>query len=249
MNSKILIQKYFSKSLSTLELLEFNHRLMNDAAFKEELKFLTDTRRVAQEEEDLSFKSQLSAYESEIPDQKENESPPELKKSILAIIGILILVITTLYILDIASTEEDLFGQFFTPAENANLQSLKAEQMDDAVYKAFVAYNKAEYLKSIHLFDSVYIHQPNSEILYYQGNALLAVMQIDEAILKFKAHLNSSDSLTVRSHWYLALAYLKNEDIDLAKAELRFLLNSKTQFKNAEARELIAILETLPKPL
>ena len=61
-----------------------------------------------------------------------------------------------------------------------------------------------------------------SELLFYQGNAQLAKGKTIEAIDTFKQHILTSDSLTKRTHWYLALAYLKNKETAQSKRSIYY---------------------------
>jgi hypothetical protein len=65
----------------------------------------------------------------------------------------------------------------------------------------------------------------------------------EEAIDKFNQHLTFSDSLLNRSHWYLALSYLKTKDSKNAILQLTALLDSGENFKKEEATSLLKKLK------
>ena len=79
--------------------------------------------------------------------------------------------------------------------------------------------------------------------MFYEGNALLASGQTKKAIDTFKEYLTFEDTLTNRSHWYLALAYLKNKNLEDAKKELEAYIKSGDRFKNEEATLLLEKLK------
>jgi hypothetical protein len=113
---------------------------------------------------------------------------------------------------------------------NGNFQDKKA--------KAFIAYEDGDYKKAVQLFSELYKENEASYYLFYKANALLKLGNSQQAIISLKQHLKAQDSLTEKSNWYLALAYLKENDIANAKKVLKSISNKKG-YNSKKAQELL----------
>ncbi len=240
MNKEILIEKYFAKSLSKNELLEFQKLYETNAQFKQEIDFLKDVKFVSEKEDDLQFKRQLVAYEVEF--NKKSQYAKWLKP-LTAVAAILLIALSISFIFNGSINEDKLFISYFEPSKNVSIPIVRHENDETILNKAFIAYGETDYEKAIPLFENAFDITENSELLFYQGNALLAIGKTKEAIKKFEEHLTFSDVLTNRSHWYLALAYLKTKQIEKAKQHLIALINSGESYKREESSSLLKKLE------
>ena len=242
MINKTLIEKYFSKQLTTDESLEFEKFYKSDLNFKQEVDFLKDLKSVSEVEDDLQFKKQLDSYESEYI-QQEKSTVIKWLKPLIAVAAILTISLSVYFLMNPSLNEEQLFSNYFEPSKNVSAPIVRSDTDETTVNNAFIAYSEADYKEAITLFDNAYQNSKNSELLFYEGNAYLALGDTDNAITKFEEHLNYSDILTHRSHWYLALAYLKSKNTEKAKLELKALMDSGETFKNEEAKSLLKKLD------
>ncbi len=237
-----LIEKYFSKRLSEDELKEFEHLYTTDAIFKEEVDFLTNVQSVSAHEDDAEFKSELASYESEYSEKK-TTSIQKWLKPFAALAAILLIALTLNFFLNREINEEQLFSNYFEPSKNVSAPIVRSETDENSLNNAFIAYGETNYEQAILQFEKAFSETKNSELLFYEGNALLASGKTEQAIKKFEEHLMYSDILTNRSHWYLALAHLKKKDTESAKKELNALINSGEKFKKEEANSLLKQLD------
>lgn len=237
-----LIEKYFSKNLSEAERIEFNKIYETDADFKQEVDFLKNVQAVSETEDQTHFKNQLGNYETEISPKKVSSKSNWLKP-IAAIAGIMIVAfgLTLLMSKDLAN--KDLFSTYFEPSKNVSAPIVRSENEEHLVNQAFIVYGEADYQDAIPLFQKAFEKTENSELLFYEGNALLAENNATEAIEIFKRHLSYADVLTNRTHWYLALAYLKSDKLEKAKQELEVVIASEETFKKNEAKSLLKKLK------
>ncbi|MDP5081296.1 MAG: hypothetical protein NWP87_01480 [Winogradskyella sp.] len=238
MINESLIEKYFSRTLTYNESLEFEKRYNTDDNFKQEVDFLKDVNSVSKIEDDLRFKNQLASYESEAK-QKEKNIPKKWLKPLIAVAAILAISLSIIFLMKPPFDEEHLFSNYFEPSKNVSAPIVRSEDNENIVNKAFMAYSETHYKDAISLFENAYDNTNNSELLFYEGNAYLALDDLENAIAKFEEHLNYSDILTKRSHWYLALAYLKSKNLEKAKLELNALIKSEEAFKKEEAKSLL----------
>lgn len=238
MTNETLIANYFSKKLSEDALLEFEKRYQTDAEFKEQVDFLKNVQSVSEAEDDEQFKQQLATFETEVSKNKKNKSNIWIKP-LTAIAAILIIALSINFFINKEIDEEQLFSTYFEPSKNVTVPIVRSETGESIINNAFIAYSEGNYKDAFPLFEKSFAYSKNSELLFYEGNALLALDKTEEAIQKLKAHLTYSDVLTNRSHWYLALAYMKMKDLDAAERELLALINSGETFKNEEAKSLL----------
>lgn len=238
MNSKKLMDKYFSNKLSESELLEFNNLYDTDSEFKQEVDFLNHVKSISEKEDDLEFKKQLASFEAEYNEEHKNLSPRRLRP-LIAVAAVLIIALSIQFVFNNSINGDKLFMDYFEASKNVSAPIVRAEGDESILNKAFVAYNETNYQQAVPLFNEAFKKTQNSELLFYEGNALLALGKTEEAIEIFKEHLTHSDPLTKRSHWYLALAYLKSENLENSKQELNNLINSGESFKKPEANSLL----------
>ncbi|MFD2916600.1 tetratricopeptide repeat protein [Psychroserpens luteus] len=242
MNSNELIENYFSKNISKQELLEFNHLYKTNPEFKEEVDFLKAIKSVSEVEDDVEFKKQLTSYESEYA-HKEKSIISKWLKPLTAVAALLIIALSINFLINSSINEDKLFATYFEPSKNVSSPIVRSETDKTALNNAFITYNEMNYEQAIPLFDNAYNNTKNSELLFYEGNSLLVLGKIEEAIEIFKEHLTYNDALTNRTHWYLALAYVKTKQLEKAKVELKALINSEETFKKTEASSLLEKLE------
>lgn len=242
MINETLIEKYFSKRLTTDESLEFQKLYDTNPDFKQEVDFLKGIKSVSEAEDDAQFKKQLESYESEYI-EKEKSTTITWIKPLIAIAAVFVILISINFMLNSSINETKLFATYFEPAKNVSAPIVRSTDHETILNNAFIAYDEQNYKQAIALFESSYQTSKQSELLFYEGNSLLALGNTNKAIDKFKEHLKYSDVLTNRSHWYLALAYLKTKQTDKAKHELNALLDSGETFKKAEATSLLKKLD------
>ena len=242
MNNSKLIALYFSNKLSEDELLEFKNLYENNPEFKLEVDFLENVKSVSEKEDDAEFRKQLASFETEFI--KAEKSPvSKWLRPLISVAAVLLIALSLQIFYNKPLNEDKLFLNYFEPSKNVSAPIVRAEKDKTTTNQAFLAYSENNYKQAIPLFEKAFKDTKNSELLFYEGNALLATDHTEKAIEKFKEHLNYSDILTKRSHWYLALAYLKSKNHEKAKLELKNLINSGENFKKDEARSLLKKLE------
>jgi len=79
----------------------------------------------------------------------------------------------------------------------------------------------------------------NPQILLYLGVTQLELDQNEAAISSFTKLRNSNTLDVPKAHWYLALCYLKLNDLEKAKSELNLLIGSNISFQQNKAKELL----------
>lgn len=233
-----IIEKFFSNSLTEDELLEFKNQYNSNPEFKKEVKFLESLKVVSGHEDDKAFKATLKGFEVEASKKHRTLFSKKLYPIITVAAILTIGLFISIYWFSNTS-EKDLFATYFEPSKNVSVPIVRDENSQNITTEAFILYAEKDYNKASVLFEKAYLAQNQSELLFYQGNALLALGHTTQAIEKFREHIKLQDTLSNRSHWYLALAYLKNDDLENAKKELNTFINTNENFKIKEAKSLL----------
>ena len=157
--------------------------------------------------------------------------------------AVLLIAFCVNFFWDSSIDEAELFAHYFEPSKNVSAPIVRSDSEENDINEAFINYSQHHFENANLLFEKAYKTNQKPELLFYQGNALLASGKNQEAINIFKQHLTFSDTLSNRTHWYLALAYLKTKDLKQAKQHLELLLNSGEVFKKEEASSLLKKLK------
>lgn len=226
------IIKYFEGTLSEIELEAFNLLLINDNEFKEAFEFekeLQDTLILNDREQ---IKKEIQHWDT-VP-KKQLFKLWHIAASIAILLGA-----SWLFFLNSQSKNtEELYASYFEPYRNIVQPIVRGEHKTDMQFKAFEAYEVKDYKNAILYFNTILKEKPNSTISFYKANTLLQLNKTREAITILETNIKNFDTLQDRNLWYLALAYLKENNIDASKKTLEQLL-SQSEFKNKEAKDLI----------
>jgi len=243
MQKELLKEKYILGTLTESERIVFNNLLETDATFKKEVSFEDNIAKVAEANHDKEFKELISSFEEEIL----QSTTPKEGKSIyrwLAVAASVIVVFGLSYTFWSQQSNADLFKENFIPYRNVTHTIVRSENgITDAKSKAFSAYELGNYETALNQFANLYNNKgKESYYLFYQANALLQLNRAEKAIPLLKKHLESGDSLSTKTNWFLAMAYLQIDDTNSAIKALRSVVQ-KTGFKQKEAERLLEKLQ------
>jgi hypothetical protein len=243
-----LIDRYFENSLSPKEQKLFNELLQNDSAFKDEFLFQKNLKQVIRASQQEELKSKLSQIEEKA--QKNTHFMVVPKKWMVAAS---LALITTFGVWTVKSlyypSHEAIYETYFQVDRNTIHPVVRGESIKTIEFRAFVAYEAHDYYKAINLFNSVK-NPDEAYIIYYKALSFLAVDKTDEAIsLLNNVVINSktdsaSVSLMEKANWYLAMAYLKNNETEKTVSKLSLIENNPvSNYKKQEAKEVLNYLK------
>ncbi len=241
MEHEELIEKYIQNRLSSEEELKFAKLLKSDLAFKDEVTLHSNLKKVTKHEDDANFRKLITTLEEKI--EKPIQKPSYTKWLVAASIALLLGLTYFLNINEKVSTDE-LFAQNFEPYRNVIAPVVRGDNgnQEDEKTQAFLAYEKGEYETAITLFTKLYKSTKEPYYLFYKANALLKLERAQEAVPLLLEHLKTKDTLTEKTNWYLALAYLKIKDKPKAKKLLKKVIANKS-YKDKEAKKLLKEFE------
>jgi len=235
MKREELIEKYIQNKLSPQEEIEVKELLKNDSSFKDEITFHSSLKNVSQYEDNANFRSLIKTLEKQAkaPQQKQSYTKWLAAASIILLLGL-----SYFLNMDQKLSTDELFAQNFEPYRNVVAPIVRSNNQQDEKTQAFLAYEKGEYETAITLFTKLYKNTKEPYYLFYKANALLKLERAKEAVPLLLEHLKTKDTLTEKTSWYLALAYLKIEDKQKAKELLKKVIANKS-YKNKEAQKLM----------
>ncbi|APQ17579.1 tetratricopeptide repeat protein [Maribacter hydrothermalis] len=232
-----LIEKYILNKLSSEEVLLVEDLLKNDAEFIAEYNFQSNLKTAIKKEDDDNFRNLISELESKA---RSKDSLPRRSyvKWMAAASIILLLGLSYFLTLNQKTSTDDLFVSYFEPYRNVVQPMQRGNEQQDEKSLAFLAYEKGEYDKAITLFSNLYSDTKEPYYLFYKANALLKLEKAKEAVPLLLEHLKTTDTLTEKTKWYLALAYLRLNDVPNAKLTLEKVI-SDGNYKTMEAQKLL----------
>lgn len=233
MDKKQLIASYFLNTLSDEDQISFNTLYENDGEFKKNVEFEKSVQRAIVINEHAKIKSQLRGFENK------NEILSSKSRWWMVAASVVFLVLAGLFFKDSKATPHALFDTYYQPAKNIVHPIVRNTLNDNALTKAFVAYQKKDYQNAQSLFGALYKDTKVSSLLFYEGISLLEIDEVTEAIKKFEQHKQFSDNVTRMTDWYLALAHIKNNDVQKAKPILEHIISDKNAYKSDVAKKLL----------
>ena len=133
------------------------------------------------------------------------------------------------------------FAQYFEVLPSPQTNNIRGLESKDVWNEGFSAYNANNFADAAHLLSK---DKDNPEAMVYSGIAYLNSDQTAKAIqiLNDASSLEGISSFEDIRQWYLALAYLKAEDIDAAKSLLSSI-SVADHYKKQQAKELLEKLK------
>jgi tetratricopeptide (TPR) repeat protein len=232
-----LIEKYLLDDLSPEEELVVKELLLNNVDFEKEISFHDNLKKAIKKDDDDNFRNLISALESRAK-MDGNLSRRSYVKCLAVASIVLLLGISYFLTKEKKATGNELFASYFEPYRNVIQPLERGGEQQDEKSLAFLAYEKGDYNKAISLFSNLYLTTQEPYYLFYKANALLKLERAKEAVPLLLEHLKTKDSLTEKTNWYLALAYLKLEDKAKAEKILEKVI-ADGNYKASEAQKLL----------
>ncbi|MEZ4795705.1 MAG: tetratricopeptide repeat protein [Flavobacteriaceae bacterium] len=214
------IERCLNKTATSEELQAFNERLKNDKEFEVQV---TDIKTLLLGIESQALKEKLNTFHEELLDNTNNKVAPvkflHFKK--IAAAAILVIALGSFWFLS-GNKNEKLYTKYFSP--DPGLPTLMSENQNFVFYDAMVDYKQGEYKKAILKWEPLLKNSSKNDTLnYFLGMAQLANKQETKAIeyLQVVTNLDAS-AFKNEAYYYLGLAYLKANNVELAKKNLTF---------------------------
>lgn len=234
-----LIERYFDNSLSTEEISVLRERLKKDFAFQklfDQEKLLIHTIRLEAANRDLQYLNDVERSLSESKGWKKEIYYYLAAAACVALLIIALLVPTT------QESPQNLYTAYFEPHPNIFEPVLRSESGNSIRKNAFHAYEEKDFERAASLFTEILKEKQEAGVLMLLGNANLATGRTETAIRNFSDLIAAFDDLDTPAKWYLALCYLRLEDIPRASSLLKEVKESRGPYAS-DARELLEEIE------
>ena len=242
MDNDALINGYFEGSLSAGQRADFEHLLKTDPKFRADFEFQRELQDSLKKDERQQIKNMLAevgTYQNK-PQTKVIRLRPWLAAASVAIlVG---MSAWLLYFNTAGFDANQLYNANFVPYENVVHPIERGEQLEDLKTKAFAAYENEDYGHALELFKELQQKQNDSYIGFYEAIVLMRLNKHQKAIPLLENYISGNGDLKDRAIWYLALTYLKLNEIDKCKTLLNELAAQKKYKANA-AEQLLKELD------
>ncbi|WP_299097185.1 hypothetical protein [uncultured Winogradskyella sp.] len=231
MEHKRLIELYFEDKLSNEQKTVFENLLDTDEKFRTQFELEEQVKKAIIS----TKKDDLKEHLKQIEHQQANKKATKYYK-----IAIVASLITCLSIVGIWKqnqpiSNDALFAVYFQPYDNIIVPNSRSNEIESPRVIAFRNYDTQNYKIASKQFADLYKNTSTSYYLFYQAICELQLGNTDKSIDLFNSHKQYSDNLSQHRNWYLALAYLKANDLEKSQKILTQIISAKAyKYKDAE---------------
>jgi len=259
-----LIERYQAGVLEGEELAAFESDLASDPELRSTLALVQEVDSVLEDGDAMAFSDTISevadSYFEETSDSgqsdriAEDEEPKRRRfPGWLAVAAsVAVLAVAGYFILNRGGmTSGELFLEHYDLYEapgafrgNGNPAVGEDSMMTLAYTEAFAAYNKGEFQQAVPQFEEIRDAYPEEKMPHlYLGLSHLEMESVDQAIVEFLVLADGNYSPFQQSaRWYLALAFLKQNNEQAARKWLETLAGKQGVYQNP-AREIMEELD------
>jgi cytochrome c-type biogenesis protein CcmH/NrfG len=238
------IKKYLANELSPIERNAFEQEMENDPFLKESIEgWLQDETQIPLDkintiENDLYNSIDNSIISSK---KKKNTFINVVKLAVAAcIISIISLTVYRTFFTSKNVDEQKIYANYFKPLTNTDV-IVRGENDTTIETKAAAAYEKEDYFEAVNVYQKIVANNPNNvKNNLFLGISFLATNQPKKAIEIFN-NIIQSEEFHYDIRWYLALAYIKNKELQNATTILKTL----TKEENYYQKDAVEILNEI----
>ena len=141
---------------------------------------------------------------------------------------------------------EDIFYKYYQtyPISYQNRDAYQGNE-GNLIHLAIQAYENKEFYKAITLFSNIETSIPDCTLMaaFYKGISCIEVSDYKNAIQSFNKVISAPyNTYTASAHWYMALTWIKLNNVEESKTHLNWLIKNDRQL-NAKADEVRKLLE------
>lgn len=235
------VKRYLDRRLSEEENIQFKERLAVDEDFRnlyEELKIVLLGIKSYSRKKSLD---KLRNVESALKEKGKKRIYMGISRNLrywAAAAVFILLALTAVWIIQLGTPDsEALYTQYYQPYPNVFEPTLRGESDTLSLYEqAFAAYDQNNYTDAVQHFEELLQKDEldggieKDILLFYIGNSYLALDKPTEAVENLTT-VSKNSLLGEQAQWYLALAYLKSEQLEEAEKMLEELTNTSGVYR------------------
>jgi len=245
MDKEQLLYRYFSNDLAPEQEEQFNELLATDSEFKEQFNFENDLQKVIRNKNAKELKRKLVDFERDISQNTPVRTLPRRKFqnwAIAASVALLVGLGWFGYNNFLVTDYEDLYNDNFQLYPNTVYAITRGDTVESLERKAFAAYEYGDFEAALADFNKIADTDKQPYLDFYKAQSYLHLGNLVEAKDLFEKTISEDTQFAAESHWYLALAYLKEKDKANAALHLKQLI-SEYDYNTEKASELLDELE------
>lgn len=239
MNKAILIENYFTNTLSPSEKEELERLLNTDADFQKEFQFQETLREAIKNKERQKLKQHLKSLETA------PKTIPLRRWYTMAAALIVLFGLGWALLYSSGPNYEQLYAAQFEPYPNVIVPAVRSDTqvVSKEVATAFRYYDSHNYTQAATAFQDLYKANQEDYAMFYYAVSLMAGNETQKAIAVFETHSwNTPQNYETISNWYLGLGYVKLENKEKAVGYLNAVANSDKPLAK-QAKEVLQNLE------
>ena len=255
----ILIERFLNGQLSEEEQTFFLERMENDVEFKEQVTLekqlvesLNDDSWSFLEEGDNSevkeYESILRNKETQDIRQAISQAQDAYKKTQVpkkknwlgyAIAASVTILVAIAIFTNKDKNPQELYASFL---QKTDLLALIDRGDYTILSSAQESFDKKEYQETIRLLSQITDSTQNANVYLYLALSQMELNQYSDAESTLERLIKSDFLDAEKGYWYKSLLYLKSDQIEKLKAELKIIINN-SYYKQDDAKELLSKLE------
>ena len=238
------LQNYRRGRLSAAAQRAFEQRLETDAELRAELRQHENMQRAIGLGERASLKAELQGLEAELVKPAKVVSLRRNRLRVwLAAASVVLLLLAGGWLFrefNTATTPADLYATYYAPYPNVLDPIVRGEDDLTPRQRALASYEQGDYPQAAAQLAA--LPDANLDTQFYQALSLLSSDRTGEAIALLDQLAKSPSERRAQIRWYLALGYLRAENVEAARETLEVLQASGSDYKAAEVADLLGEL-------
>ncbi|NVO18550.1 MAG: tetratricopeptide repeat protein [Bacteroidetes bacterium] len=236
------IERYLSNEMEYAEMRSFEKEILTNSTLSSELSFTRSIDDALRNDDIIDFRLKLASARNE--NVHSNSSIPVIdfkQKKFWYMAASLLLIAalgTVLYFnINHGYTSDDLFAKYYTPENMINV----TRSGDANIVEAIIRFQDKDYQTSANLFSQILARDPeNYAGWFFYGIACIESQKFAKAEAAFNTIISNNENLYVEhAQWYLALCFIKSNQVAKAKLQLQKIASEPDNFHRKDAKHLL----------
>jgi tetratricopeptide (TPR) repeat protein len=236
------LKKYLEEGLSEKEKNAIERELSDDPFFADSVEGLQDWKKDTGKDI-TSLENELETRVDNIPAKKNIFRMPVFRMLLVAACLFVICFLALDHLFEKRQTTEQLFATYFKPLTHPDMIVRGEEDLTEKKESMAVrSYEAENYKQAIFYYKQLLETQPeNEKHKLFLGIAFLANHQPEQAIEILNRSFTQETRYENDRNWYLALSYLRLNNLDAARPILEQLSSASSYYTEPAAELLKAI--------
>jgi len=234
-----LIDDYLTGNLNDRDRITFEERLKHDHVFRKEFEFQKNIEVVLADKQknklfDTIQNVEKQYFKKEEPARVELQHYLPYAAMVVCILGLLVIA---LYITN-KPTPNQLFSEYYKPYETYTTTRSTKNQTVNTFEDGLRWYDLKQFDKAITVFNQLETKDPVPAVSFYSAICNLELNNHQKAIQQLTQVANQKNNFNMQANWFLAMAYLKNNEPTKAKPLLEALTLRPGRYKTQASKIL-----------